>query len=97
MAEIARFATAPCPCVRDHTPRPEYTELHHTHPKSEQIAVWGEVRDRETVPLCPSSHRAVHVAIAATLAGRKSPPMNTYARSVAIEGVRRIRAARAGG
>lgn len=97
MAETIRFAAAPCPCVKDHTPRPEYSELHHILPKSEQIAVWGEVRDRETTPLCPTSHRGVHVAISAVLAGRKPPPMNTYARSVALEGVRRIRATRAGG
>lgn len=94
--EIVLAATMPCECVKDHTPRPEYTELHHLLPKSEQLAVWEEVRDRELVPLCPTSHRAVHIAIAATLAGRTPPPMNTYARSVAIEGVRRIRAAREG-
>lgn len=63
----------PCRIHKTHKPTPVSSELHHRFPKYLQIAVWGEVRERDIVPLCGTGHSDVHFAIDALLRGKKLP------------------------
>ncbi len=91
------FADAPCRCVRNHNPNALTTEQHHIFPQADQIRIWGRVRDARLEPMCPTSHRAVHLYIDYLL-GRRNvrPRVNAYVRGVAETGVERIRAAERG-
>lgn len=94
------YAERPCVCVGDHRPLPETVELHHLHPQFDQRRLWGEVRDKELVPLCGTAHNNVHVYLSWLLAQHEGkavgvrPTVGYYHVRIAKEGLRRILAAR---
>jgi hypothetical protein len=63
----------PCSIHRIHLPTPVASELHHRFPLYLQRRAWGEIRDRDRVPLCGTGHSDVHFAIDALLLGRRMP------------------------
>jgi hypothetical protein len=90
---VAHFAERPCPCCVAHTPVPLQVELHHLHPRYDQVALWGEVRNRTVAPLCRTAHRNLHVFLTALMAGRPLPKVNAHTAALAREGYRLILAA----
>jgi hypothetical protein len=96
--ETLAFHVAPCKCVARHSPLPLTVERHHVFPKALQIHVWGAVRDNETVPLCGTSHNAVHSVIDALLDAQPvvSGHTNHYVRMLAEQAVFRYNRARNG-
>jgi hypothetical protein len=62
---------SPCVMHRYHSPRLLLCEAHHIFPKYMQELAWGEVRDQDKVPACPTGHTNLHLAIADILAGRE--------------------------
>ncbi len=88
----APFAARPCLCCKGHTPIPLQIELHHIWPQYDQIALYGALRNRETVALCRSSHRNLHIYLTALMAGQPLPHVNAYTARLAREGLRRITA-----
>lgn len=94
------FVDQPCRCVGDHRPLPNMVELHHLHPQGDQRRLWGEIRDREVVPLCPTGHHNVHAyldylyARVADLPGPPRPTAGYYQIRLAREGLRRMLVAR---
>jgi hypothetical protein len=68
-------------------------ELHHVHPQYDQLALWGAVRNKRTVPLCRTAHRNLHIYLTALMAGQTVPHVNRYTAIVAREGLRLITAA----
>jgi len=89
----APFSEEPCLCCKGHVPIPLQIERHHIHPQYSQIFLWGRVRNRETVALCRSSHRNLHIYLTALMAGQPLPHVNAYTARYAREGLRLIMAA----
>jgi hypothetical protein len=54
---------APCVLHSTHSPVTVVNELHHLFPMEWQRDIWGEVRDRETRPVCSTAHNTIHAAI----------------------------------
>jgi len=86
----ATFAARPCLCCKGHTPVVLEVELHHILPQTFQRALWGGLRDRETVPLCRDGHRSLHIVLSAVLRGETPPRINPYLLRLVREGLRRI-------
>lgn len=84
----------PCPCVRDHTPEPPYTEGHHVLPRAVQEELWGAVYYERLEYLCPTAHRATHAYMDAVAASRGRPRVPSHARRTALLGIRLIGLAR---
>jgi hypothetical protein len=88
------FATAPCRCVKRHAPRPLTTELHHPFPQALQKKIFGYVRFKETVPLCPNAHTNVHLMFDALMRGDPLDQRgNTYQEQLAQRGYEMYQAA----
>lgn len=90
MPRTATFAARPCLCCKGHTPIPLQVELHHIWPQYDQIALYGALHDRETVPLCRTAHRNLHIFLTALMAGKEPPHVNAYTARLVREGLRRI-------
>lgn len=86
---------APCVLHVTHSPVTVINELHHIFPMEWQRAIWGEVRDRETRPICSTGHNTLH---AAQRYYDKNGLWPTYCvgatRDMAAEGIRRREAAK---
>ena len=82
----ATFAARPCLCCKGHRPEVLEIELHHVHPQFDQRALWGEVRDRTLRPLCRTTHRNVHIYLAAMLTGAPRPRVSRYTKQEATLG-----------
>lgn len=55
-------AKAPCVLHRTHSPITVINELHHVFPMEWQRAIWGEVRDKQTISVCSTGHNNIHEA-----------------------------------
>ncbi len=87
----APFHEAPCACVKRHTPKSEITEAHHVWPQYDQLRKYGELREPETVDLCPTSHRSIHRSIDKQLRGERYRLPNPYLREMVDYALEKIR------
>ncbi len=90
---VPQTGTNACGCVKDHRPRPDYWEAHHRFPVGVQRELWGEVRERDTINLCPTAHRSCHLILTNLLRGSRPNRRgyNDLAYALAEEAERRIR------
>lgn len=60
-AAKASFASRPCVCVKNHSPKVNRTALHHIWP----MGMGGPDHKTNIVPLCPTTHSEVHLILEA--------------------------------
>ncbi len=87
------FAVEPCRCTTRHVPAPLECEKHHILPQAVQLTLWGRLRQPQTVTLCRSTHRNVHIYLDALLAGKPLPRVNRYTKQYAVVGYNAIKVA----
>lgn len=93
-AETVPFETDKCVLHKEHRPVPSELHLHHVFPKYLQLMVWKEVREKRTVPVCPTGHVDVHGALDAFLTKTQMPKGIGHAEwQLATEGFNKYNAA----
>lgn len=89
----ATFAARPCLCTTRHNPQPLEIELHHILPQAVQLTLWGRLKQPQTVALCRTTHRNVHIYLDALLASKPRPRVSRYTKQYAHVGYNAIKLA----
>jgi len=69
----APAAEYPCQLRRYHAPEVVRTQHHHSRPQYLQLRIYGAVRHRADMWLCPNDHDAIHAWLAWLLGEARRP------------------------